>query len=270
LIMTNKSQIDVLKFGSSVLRDEHDLPRAVWEINRVRCLGSQVIAVVSAFGDTTDQLMKRAQNICSEPEQSALATLLATGEAASSALLVLALADAGIPARVLDPAQACLRTAGPILDADLISVDTRRLLAECRHTVVVLPGFVGRDETGGTTLLGRGGSDLTALFLSQRLNAHCMLFKDVDGLYTSNPNSLSSHASRFSQVSYRTAARVGGSVVQAKAVHFAESERQHFTITSIGSTTGTEVGPFNDCLYPTPAYLSKVSCVIHEQEECVA
>jgi homoserine dehydrogenase len=230
-----------------------------------------VIAVVSAFGDTTDQLMQRAENICSDPEHSALATLLATGEAASSALLVLALADAGIPARVLDPAQASLRTAGPRLDADLVSIDARRLLAESRYSVVVLPGFVGRDETGGTTLLGRGGSDLTALFLAQRLNGHCVLLKDVDGLYTSDPNSPSSHASRFSRVSYKTAARVGGSVVQVKAVHFAESKQQSFTITSIGSNTGTEVGPFNDCLHPAPAiHLSEVCCEIEEQEECVA
>jgi homoserine dehydrogenase len=271
MIMTNKSQSVVLKFGSSVLRDEHDLSRAVWEISRGRRLGSKVFAVVSALGDTTDQLMQLAKNICSDPEQSALATLLATGETASSALLGLALADAGIPSRVLDPAQACLRTAGPRLDADLISIDARRLLAESRHAVVVLPGFVGRDETGSTTLLGRGGSDLTALFLAHRLNGHCVLLKDVDGLYTSDPNSPSSGASRFAQVSYKTAARVAGSVVQVKAVHFAESEQQSFTITSIGSATGTEVGPFNDCLYPAPAtHLSEVCCEIEELEECVA
>jgi homoserine dehydrogenase len=268
--MTNERQTVVLKFGSSVLRNEHDLPRAVWEISRRRRLGSQVIAVVSALGDTTDQLMQRAENICSAPEHSALATLLATGETISSALLALALGDAGIRARVIDSAQGCLRTAGPRLDADLISIDARRLLAECQHAVLVLPGFVGRDEMGGTTLLGRGGSDLTALFLAHRLNGHCVLLKDVEGLYTSDPNS-TSVAYRFAKVSYATAARVGGSVVQVKAVRFAEAEQQSFTITSIGSATGTEVGPFKDCLHPASTTCLAEGCgEIEEREECFA
>src|SRR5205809_2448781 len=85
--MENKTQITVLKFGSSVLRSEKDLPSAVHEIYRHWRDGAQVIAVVSAFGDTTDQLMRRAESICGQREKSALASLLATGETTSSALL---------------------------------------------------------------------------------------------------------------------------------------------------------------------------------------
>src|SRR6266498_4407976 len=96
-----KAQITVLKFGSSVLLSEDDLPTAVHEIYRHWRDGERVIAVVSAFGNTTDQLMRRAESVCSQPEKSALAALLATGEAASSALLGLALDRAGIPVRVL-------------------------------------------------------------------------------------------------------------------------------------------------------------------------
>jgi len=246
--MANKSQITVLKFGSSVLRSEKDLASVVHEIYRAWREGEQVIAVVSAFGDTTDQLLRRAESICAPPDKSALATLLATGEAASSALLVLALGRAGIPARVLDAAQVGLRTVGGRLDADPIAVDSARLVSESRRGVVVLPGFVGRGENGDTTLLGRGGSDLTALFLAHRLSARCVLVKDVDGLYTSDPACVSVRSSRFAQVSYGTAGRVGGSVVQLKAVRFAEANRLRFSITSIGSGKATEVGPFNDCL----------------------
>src|SRR4030095_1816927 len=100
--MTNKAQIVVLKFGSSVLRSEKDLPSAVHEIYRWWREGAQVLAVVSAFGDTTDQLLRRAENVHDQPDKSALATLLATGEAASSALLALALNKVGISARLVD------------------------------------------------------------------------------------------------------------------------------------------------------------------------
>src|SRR5215218_131446 len=181
------SLIKVLKFGSSVLRAEEDLPLAVHEIYREWRRGAQVLAVVSAFGDTTDGLLARAESLCPGPEPAALAALLATGEANAAALLGLALARAGIPARVLDPAQAGLRTRGGRLDAELVSADVGRLGEELRRGVVVLPGFVGRDADGGTTLLGRGGSDLTALFLAERLEGRCVLVKDVDGLYTADP-----------------------------------------------------------------------------------
>ena len=246
--MTNKSEMVVLKFGSSVLRSEKDLPSVVHEIYRWWRDGTQVVAVVSAFGDTTDRLTRLAESVCVQPEKSTLAGLLATGEAASSALLGLALNKVGIPSRVLDAAQAGLRTDGGHLDADPVALDSERILAEARRGVVVLPGFVGRGEHGDTTLLGRGGTDYTALFLAQRLRARCVLLKDVDGLYTSDPASATVRASRFSQVSYDTAIRLGGSLIQQKAARFAAAHKLRFAITSIGGRGETEVGPFADRL----------------------
>src|SRR5215510_6575922 len=101
-----QNPIIVLKFGSSVLRNESDLPTAVHEIYRWWREGFQVIAVVSAFGDTTNELSRRANAVCEQPSDVLVAALLATGEAASSALLGLALDRAGIPAIVLDAEQA--------------------------------------------------------------------------------------------------------------------------------------------------------------------
>jgi len=236
----------VLKFGSSVLRSEKDLPAAVHEIYRHWREGTKVIAVVSAFGDTTDQLLRRAENICKDPEKSALATLLATGEAASSALLSLSLTRSGIPARVLDAVQAGIRTAGGRLEADPIAVDAARLSSEARRAVVVLPGFVGRGDSGDTTLLGRGGSDYSALFLAQKLGAQCVLLKDVDGLYTSDPAGVAGKVPRFSHASYETAIKIGGAVVQQKAVRFASAHNLRFSITSIGASCATEIGPGKD------------------------
>jgi homoserine dehydrogenase len=245
--MLSEKRIIVLKFGSSVLRNENDLPAAVHEIYRWWRNGFQVVAVVSALGNTTDELNRRAHVACDQPNDELVAALLATGEAASSALMGLALNRAGIPATVLDAKQAGLTTDGPVLDSDLTSVDTSGVLEALRDGVVVLPGFVGRDRSGKTTLLGRGGSDLTALFLAQRLGAGCRLIKDVDGLYTSDPNAGSGpSAARFARVSYATAGRIGGAVVQLKAIDFAERHRLRFTVSSVGSDRASEIGPYAD------------------------
>ncbi len=260
------SLIKVLKFGSSVLRAEEDLPLAVHEIYREWRRGAQVLAVVSAFGGTTDALLARAESLCPEPEPSALAALLATGEANAAALLGLALARAGVPVKVLDPAQAGLRTRGGRLDAELVSADTVRLHEELRRGVVVLPGFVGRDAEGGATLLGRGGSDLTALFLAERLGGRGVLVKDVDGLYTADPaRPALARPRRFERVSWTTAAAVGGKVVQPKAVRFAESRGLSFEITSPGAAVSTEVcaGPDLPCAAApttTPLRVALLGC----------
>ena len=240
-------QIIVLKFGSSVLRSESDLPTAVHEIYRWWREGFQVVVVVSAFGNTTDDLTQRAHSVCDQPNDELVAALLATGEAASSALLGLALNRSGIRASVLEAEQAGLATDGPVLDANLTSIDTASVLEALRNGVVVLPGFVGRGKSGKKTLLGRGGSDLTALFIAQRLGAVCRLIKDVDGLYTSDPNATTT-AARFGRVSYGTAARVGGAVVQRKAIDFAEQHRLRLIVSSIGSIRATEIGPYADSI----------------------
>jgi homoserine dehydrogenase len=260
--MTNKSKIVVLKFGSSVLRSEKDLPSAVHEIYRWWRDGARVIAVVSAFGDTTDQLMSRAETVCEKPDKAALAALLATGEAASSALLSLALNRVGIPARLLDEVQAGLRTVGGGVDAVPIAVDAARIKSESRRAVVVLPGFVGRGEGADKTLLGRGGSDLTALFLAHHLRAHCVLIKDIDGLYTSDPSSSTKLPNRFVQASYETAARLGGAVVQQKAIRFAAANKLRFAITSIGAQSETDVGPFADRLDRSGSSLEPLRVVL--------
>jgi homoserine dehydrogenase len=134
-----------------------------------------------------------------------------------------------------------------MLDSALTFVDAPRVLKAAKDRVVVLPGFIGKDRFGKMTLLGRGGSDLTALFLAQRLGAECRLIKDVDGLYSSDPKSTTgSSASRFIRVSYATAARVGGAVVQLKAIDFAECHRLTFKVASAGCGRATEVGPYAD------------------------
>src|SRR5947208_4001615 len=140
--MFNASPTTVLKCTSSALRSESDLPLAVHEIYREQRRGRRVLAVVSAFGCTTDDLLKRAQQLGLPPRREGLAALLETGETAAAALLTLALDRSGIPATFLDPTQTGLITDGDPLDADPIAVAVPYLVDELKRAVVVGPGFV--------------------------------------------------------------------------------------------------------------------------------
>src|SRR4030095_2427756 len=247
-IMT-RSTITILKFGGSVLKDENDLPKAVHEIYRHWRRGAQVVAVVSAFGGSTDALIERSKAFGRDLHPEAFASLLFTGEATSAALLALALDRAGVPTKLLSPDQVGLSTTGNALDAAPTSVNAERLRAELDHSVVIVSGFAGVNDKVDLTLLGRGGTDYTALFLAQRLNGRCVLLKDVDGLYESNPSNSILRPRRFARASYQTTARLAGKLVQAKAVRFAEQYDQPFEIGAIGGDR-TLVGDHPDELAP--------------------
>lgn len=240
-----RDPVVVLKFGSSVLRDEAALPAAVLEIYREIRRGRRVVAVVSAFGMTTDTLLRSANEHFERPDPRCLARLLETGEARAAACLGLALEQAGVPSEILDWRQTGLRTAGPVEDAEPVDLDAQavhRVLADV--PVVVTPGFVGHDEQGRPNLLGRGGSDLTALFLAHRLEAvECRLLKDVDGLLKVNRDGSLDHATRYAQAHYAECLRVGGPLIQPKAVEFAEQNGLAFTIARCGTGEGTVAGP---------------------------
>jgi homoserine dehydrogenase len=240
--------IVVLKFGSSVLPHENRLTDAVDEIDRISRRGHRVVAVVSAFGSTTDDLIAHAKCYSQSPPEDCLAALLATGEARSVALLGLALHRAGIDARVLDSAAIGLRTSGPTLDAQAVSLDAAAVLRGLDEApVLVVPGFVGRcAKRGHATLLGRGGSDLSALFIAAEIGASCRLLKDVDGLYDRDPAEVREDdehpARRFATVTYRDVLGLDEGIIQHKAVRYAQSRALEFTVSCLGAEHGTLVG----------------------------
>jgi homoserine dehydrogenase len=242
-----------LKFGGSVLRDERDLGTAVEEIGRWLGRTGRVVAVVSAFDGTTDRLLSQARSYVPAAESDAAATslLLATGELTTASLLTLALHRAGVGATVLNPAAIDLRTDGRGVDANPVSVEAdaiRRALA--RYPVVVVPGFIGVDDAKQFTLLGRGGSDLTALFLAHELGAgRCRLIKDVDGLYDRDPALEGpAPARRFEAVTWDGALALDGRIIQHKAVRFARERGLEFEVGAFGRTDATRVGTGLACV----------------------
>ncbi|MET1063663.1 MAG: aspartate kinase [Arthrobacter sp.] len=185
-----QGSVIVQKFGGSSLADPSGILRAARRIAKTRENGHQVVAVVSAMGDTTDELCDLAAEVSSKPRPSDLDALLSTGELVSSALLAIALADLG-----LAPVTFTGSTAGLITDsvhgkAQITDVRPERIRA-ClnRGELPVVAGFQGRTKKGKTvTTLGRGGSDLTAVALAAALGASiCEIYTDVDGVYTADP-----------------------------------------------------------------------------------
>jgi homoserine dehydrogenase len=239
-----QQEVIVLKFGSSVLRTRSDLPNAVHEIYRWYRTGLSVVAVVSAIGETTDQLIAQARELAATPEPYALAELLATGERASAALLGVTLDRSGIPARVLNPREIGLTVAGSALDSEPFATDLprfRSLLSE--HPVLIVPGFFGTDVEGRTHLLGRGGSDLSAVFLAHLLNARCRLIKDVDGVYESDPAlTHGSRPRRFASLSYGDALQVAAPLIQPKAVSFLRQHGRRAEVAALTAAYESTVG----------------------------
>ena len=239
-------RIAVLKFGSSVLACPQDYTRAAEVIAAQVASGHKVVAVVSAMGETTDSLLSAARSVTPVPSDTLLGALLATGEEASVALLSLALAARGVCAVGFSASRVPLRTSGALQDADPVFVDAGQIRAAFRtRDAVVFPGFIGVDMTGVASLLGRGGSDLTALFLGDALGAaEIRLVKDVDGIFPSDPRN-GNAAEPFRELTWDHAREIGGGVVQPKAIDFAERRGLPFRVTGLkgrGTSIGARVG----------------------------
>lgn len=180
----------VQKFGGSSLADPSGILRAAQRIARTRENGYQVVAVVSAMGDTTDELCDLAAEVSPRPRPSDLDALLSTGELVSSALLAIALADLGQAPVTFTGSMAGLITDNVHGKAQITDVRPDRIrTCLARGEVPIVAGFQGRTKKGKkVTTLGRGGSDLTAVALAAALGAGiCEIYTDVDGVYTADP-----------------------------------------------------------------------------------
>ena len=233
----------VLKFGSSVLGREADYPKVVHEIYRHVREGEKVVAVVSALAGETDALLSQAERVGGDNAPDALVARLArVGELQSAALMALALGKAGLRAWTLDPHEMGLVAEGSPLDSNLAAVDSDAVWAKIdANDVVVVPGFIADHADHGVVTLGRGGTDLSAVFFADRLDAHRVrLIKDVDGVYDSDP-AHNSHAERFSQMSYAEAEEASSGLIQVKAIHAAQEKDVLIEVAALGSAEATTV-----------------------------
>jgi homoserine dehydrogenase len=248
--------VEVLKFGSSVLRSSRDLHVAVDEIYRRWRSGYRVLAVVSAFEGITDELMAEVADVLGADCPEAAAAYVATGEQRTAALLAGSLQISGIPSRVIDPREIGLIAEGSFSESTPVRVDVEALdQLWSAFPVLVLPGFYGIDSDGRVALFGRGGSDLSALFLAAALGAECRLHKDVPGVFDSDPARLAT-ARRFAALSWDMATEVAGPLIQPKALSFAQSRKLAFEVSRPNENAGTVIGHTVDEWAP-PASITK-------------
>jgi homoserine dehydrogenase len=239
-------QIQILKFGSSVLRSHGDLHVAIDEIYRRFRSGHLVLAVVSAFEGITDKLAGEVAAALGSECPEAAAAFIATGESQTAALLHGSLRRYGLPSRIADPREIGLMAQGTPLESMPVSVDREALdRLWISSPILVLPGFFGIDPEGRIALFGRGGSDLSALFLAAALGAECCLLKDVPGVFNADPGR-SAGARRFCALSWERAIHVAGPLIQPKAMHFAHARSLSFEVGRPNEATTTKVGHRHD------------------------
>jgi len=216
----------VQKYGGTSVANAERIKSVARRIAVAKDKGDQVVVVVSAMGDTTDELIELAYQVTEQPSGRELDVLLSTGEIVSSTLLAMALRDMGYEAISLSGAQAGIRTDSAYSRARILKVESQRVVKELeKGKIVIVAGFQG--ITGGMdiTTLGRGGSDTTAVALAASLGAEvCQIYTDVDGVHTADPR-LIPEARRLDEIGYEEMlelATYGAKVVHPRAVELGE------------------------------------------------
>lgn len=179
----------VQKFGGTSVANRDRIFNVARIVADTRNAGNDVVVVVSAQGDTTDDLIAKAAEITHDPSKREMDMLLATGEQISIALLTMALDSIGVPAISLTGWQAGFQTDRAYTNARIKRIDSERIESElARNRVVVVAGFQGMNRMEDITTLGRGGSDTSAVAIAAALHAdRCQIYTDVEGVYTADP-----------------------------------------------------------------------------------
>ena len=216
----------VQKFGGSSVADRDRVFNVARIVAATRKAGNDVVVVVSAQGDTTDDLIAKAAEISSEPSRREMDMLLASGEQISIALLAMALSVLGVQAVSLTGWQAGFITDRAYSKARIRRLDTERVESElARNRVVVVAGFQGMNRLEDITTLGRGGSDTSAVALAAALHAdRCQIYTDVEGVYTADPRKVPG-ARKLEQITFDEMlelASLGAQVLNNRSVELAK------------------------------------------------
>lgn len=236
----------VQKFGGSSVADKERLFNVAGIISDAYRSGDRVVVVVSAQGDTTDDLLAKAAEISDSPSKRELDMLLSTGEQISASLLAIALGTMRIPVVSLNAWQVGISSDSNYSNAKIKKIDTERLFRELDGgKVAIVTGFQGINKFDDVTTLGRGGSDTTAVALAAVLKAdRCQIYTDVDGVYTADPRKVPS-AKKLKEISYDEMlelASLGAQVLHNRSVEMAKKYHVELEVlSSFEKISGTVV-----------------------------
>ena len=236
----------VQKFGGTSVADTERLRNVARIITDTYKAGNQVVVVLSAQGDTTDDLIEKAKEINPEGSNREMDMLLSTGEQISVALCAMAIEALGYPVVSLTGWQAGVLTDTAAKNARIKKIDTERLEAELdRKRIVIVTGFQGVDRNQNITTLGRGGSDTSAVALAAALEADlCQIYTDVDGVYTADPRYVKG-AKKLDEVTYNEMlelATLGAQVLHNRSVELAKKYNVKLEVlSSFTGPSGTKV-----------------------------
>ncbi|TYO95548.1 aspartate kinase [Desulfallas thermosapovorans] len=216
----------VQKYGGTSVGDASRIRNVARRVVEQYRKGNQMVVVVSAMGDSTDDLIDLSRQITDNPSPREMDMLLSTGEQVSIALLAMAIKNLGVDAVSLTGPQAGIKTDACYSKSRVTAVDNTRLKAElAKDKIVIVAGFQGLNEYGDITTLGRGGSDTTAVVLAAALQADlCEIFTDVDGVYTTDPR-IVPEACKLETITYDEMlelAHLGAAVLHPRAVECAK------------------------------------------------
>lgn len=237
----------VQKYGGTSLGDTGRIMAAARRAVRLNREGHRVVVVVSAQGDTTDELIEKAVQVNRHRAAREMDAYLAAGEQLSAGLMSMAIGALGCGSISLTGWQAGIHTDGVHGNARILSIDTARILRELeKGKVVVVAGFQGVDPEGDVTTLGRGGSDTTAAALAAYLKAdECQIFTDVDGVYDRDPR-IFPDAVKFRRIGYDRMLSLienGAQVLHDRSVEFARDHGISLEVLSaFTGNPGTVVG----------------------------
>lgn len=235
----------VKKFGGSSVADAQKIFNVAKIVADTYREGNDVIVVVSAQGDTTDELLEKANEINPKASKRELDMLLASGEQISIALLSMAIEKIGLPVVSLLGWQAGFRTNSRYGKARIKSIDTERIRQELdKRNIIVVAGFQGINKFDDLTTFGRGGSDTSAVALAAALNGKCQIYTDVDGVYTADPRKVP-NARKIDEISYDEMlelATLGAQVLNNRSVEMAKKYNVELEVmSSINPVKGTTV-----------------------------
>ena len=237
----------VQKYGGTSLESRERIQAAAHRAANLAQQGAKVIVVVSAQGQTTDEMIRKASQINPRGAAREMDAYLAAGEQMSAGLIAMALGALGYPAVSLTGWQAGIHTDGVHTDARITQMDCGRVEREQEAgRIVVVAGFQGVDPEGDITTLGRGGSDTTAVALAAALHAdRCQIFTDVDGVYNRDPR-VYPDATRFGRIGYDRMLdliRAGAQVLHDRSVELAkENDLPLEVLSAFTGAPGTIVG----------------------------